>query len=131
MRRFLLTVATAATALVGTACSDSTGIGGLIGSYELVRINGQSLPVQLGTEIVEDGTLRIDSDGTFTETIEFCEVGTGFCDDFTFSGTWDDDGSDIVLDYDQSNVEYFAERRSGGRLVYEDEFGDQWEYRRF
>ena len=132
MRRFLLTAATAATALVGTACGDSTGIGGNVtGSYELVRVNGQSLPVQLGTDIVEAGLLVIDSDGTFTETIQVREVGTVLSEQFTFTGFWDDDGGDIRLDYDNSTDVYFAERRSGGRLVYEDRFGDEYEYRRF
>ena len=132
MRRFLLTVATAATALVGTACGDSTGIGGNVtGSYELVRINGRSLPVQLGTEVIEEGVLEIDSDGTFAETIWFRPVGSASSDDFTFTGTWDEDGGDIRLDYDNSTEVYFADRRSGGRLVYEDSFGDEWEYRRF
>jgi len=132
MRRFLLTVTTAATALVGTACGDSLGIGNnVVGSYELVRINGQSLPVQLGQDIIEDGVLDIDSDGTFEEIITFRDASTGFRDDARFTGAWDEDGNVIELDYDGSTVEFFAERRSGGRLVYEDEFGDQWEYRRF
>src|ERR687895_757229 len=71
MRRFLFTVATATTALVGTACSDSTGLGSNVaGSYELRTINGQSLPVNTGSRTIEGGVVEVDSDGRVVDVFQ-------------------------------------------------------------
>jgi hypothetical protein len=131
MRRFLLTAATAATALVGTACGDVTGIGGNVtGSYELRTINGQSLPVDMGSAIIEGGVLEIFSDGTFAETIQFREFGSPLSEQIDLDGTWDRDGDDIILEYDNGDV-FRADRTSSSRIVYEDDDGNDWAYQRF
>jgi hypothetical protein len=133
MRRFLLTVATAATTLAGAACGDSTGIGGdPSGSYELQTINGQGLPVSLEADSqIEGGVLELDSDGRFIDIIQFRTVGNPLSQQRTFTGTWDRDGSEIELDYDNSTTLLIARRTSSSRLVLEDENGNDWSYRRF
>ena len=132
MRRFLLTVAAAATTLTGAACSDSTGIGGNpAGSYELLTINGQGLPVSLeaGSQI-EGGVLELDSDGTFVDIVQFRTTGNPLIQQQTFTGTWDRDGSEIQLDYTDGTT-LFADRTSSNRIVLEDENGNDWAYQRF
>ena len=130
MRRLLLTLA-ATTALAGTACSDVTGIGGSIaGSYELRTINGRSVPVDMGSDIIEGGVLEIDSDGSFVETIQFRQFGSPLSDRVDLFGTWERDGNDIILEYDNGDV-FRADRTSSSRIVYEDDSGNDWAYQRF
>jgi hypothetical protein len=132
MRRFLLTVAAAATALTGTACGDSTGLGSNpAGSYELRTINGQSLPVQVGGLIYEGGVLELDSDGEFVEILEFREPGDPLSTQRPFPGFWEREGSDeIRLEYDDGTT-LFARRQSSSRIVIEDNNGNDWSYQRF
>jgi hypothetical protein len=130
MRRFLLTVATAATTLTATACSDSTGIGSNpAGSYELRTINGQSLPVQFSSRTIEGGVLELDNDGTFVDVIQFRDFGSPLSEQDQFFGTWERNGSQIRLDYDDGTT-VLAERTSSSRLVL-DYDGNDWAYQRF
>jgi len=131
MRRFLLTAATAATALVGTACGDSIGLGSnAAGSYELRTINGVSVPVELGSEIIEGGVLELDSNGEFADIIEVRAFGSSSIEQRSFFGTWDQNGSEIRLRYDGGTT-LFAERTSSSRIVLTDRQGDEWAYQRF
>jgi hypothetical protein len=134
MRRFLLTAATAATALVGTACGDVTGIGGNVaGSYELTRVNGQSLPASdnSGTVTFYGGILELDSDGRFSDLIQFRGPGDPAVRNVEVFGTWERIGSDeILLEYDEG-FDLTAERLSSSRLVLDDGDGNRFEYRRF
>jgi hypothetical protein len=131
MRRFLLTVAAAATTLTGTACSDSTGLGSNpAGSYELRTINGQSLPVQLGSRTIEGGVLELDSNTEFADIIQFREFGSPLSDQDEFFGTWERNGSEIRLEYESGDV-LFANRTSSSRIVLEDHDGNDWAYQRF
>jgi hypothetical protein len=134
MRRFLLTAATAATALVGTACGDVTGIGDdVAGSYELIRVNGQSLPASdnSGTLTFYGGILELDRDGNFSDLIQFRGPGDPAVRSFEVFGTWDRSGSDeIRLDY-EDGFTLFAERLSSSRLMLDDGDGNRFEYRRF
>jgi hypothetical protein len=133
MRRFLLTAATAATALVGTACSDVTGIGdNVAGSYELIRVNGESLPASdlSGTVTFYGGVLELERDGEFSDLIQYRGPGDPAIEEVELFGTWERSGSDeIRLEYD--NFTLFAERLSSSRLVLEDSDGNRFEYRRF
>ncbi|MFN2565246.1 MAG: hypothetical protein ABR499_09590 [Gemmatimonadaceae bacterium] len=134
MRRFLLTAATAATALVGTACSDVTGIGDSVaGSYELIRVNGQSLPADdiSGELTFYTGVLELNRDGEFVDLIQYRVPGDPRIYDSQVFGTWERSGNDIRLEYDDSGFVAFAERPSSSRLIVEDEFGNRLEYRRF
>jgi hypothetical protein len=131
MRRFLLTVAAAATTLTGAACTDSTGLGSNVaGSYELRTINGRGLPVQLDSRTYEGGVLEIDSDGTFVEVLQFREFGDPLSTQQQFPGTWERSGSEIRLDYNDGTT-YFATRTSSSRIVVEDNNGNDWAYQRF
>jgi len=133
MRKFLLTMATAAAALTATACSDSTGINGNIeGSYELRTINGQSLPVTLSNSgrTYQDGVLEIDNNGEFVETLQFRDFGDTFSDQQSYFGTWDRNGSDLVFNY-ESGARFVGRRVSSSRIVIEDPNGDEYTYQRF
>ena len=131
MRRFLLTTAAVATALVGTACGDSTGLGSNVtGTYELRTINGQSLPVTLGSRTFEAGELQIDSDNSFVETLQFRDFGSTFSTQQEFFGTWERNGSQMQFFYDDGDV-FDAERTSSSRLVLTDNSGNDWVYQRF
>jgi hypothetical protein len=131
MRRFLLTTAAAVTALTGTACSDSIGLGSNVaGSYELRTINGQGLPVDLGSRTYEGGVLELDSDGTFVEVLQFREFGSPLSTQQEFFGSWDRNGNEIRLEYDDGTT-LFADRTSSSRIVLEDNSGNDWAYQRF
>jgi hypothetical protein len=134
MRRFLLTAATAATALVGTACGDVTGINGdVVGSYELVRVNGQSLPASdnSGTVTFHDGVLELRSNRTFVDFLRYSSFADPRILDFEESGNWERSGNDeILLDYDDGST-LRAERLSSSRLMLRDDDGNRFEYRRF
>lgn len=137
MRRFLLTAAVAATALAGTACGDTTGIGNNItGSYELRTVNNLSLPVsnESGTRTIIAGELEIDSNGSSTG--EFVEVltvenfnGARFTE--TYFGTWERSGDEILFFYEDTFEERLGERTSSNRIVIRDDFGNIWSYVRF
>ena len=131
MRRLLLTVAVAATTLAGTACSDSTGLGSNpAGSYELRTINGQSLPAQMSSRTIEAGELDLDSDGTFVDIIQYRTFGSSLIQTDQFFGTWERNGSEIRLDYDDGTT-LFADRTSSSRITLEDTNGNAWTYQRF
>ena len=133
MRRFLLTTAAVATTLVAAACGDSSGLGGNVaGSYELLTINGQSLPVTTQSgRTIEAGQLELDSDETFVDIIQYRTFGSSLIQTDEFFGTWERNGSEIRLEYDNSNDVLFAERTSSSRLVLIDNDGNEWGYRRF
>ena len=133
MRRFLLTTAAVATTLVAAACGDSSGLSGNVaGSYELLTINGQSLPVTTQSgRTIEAGQLELDSDETFVDIIQYRTFGSSLIQTDEFFGTWERNGSEIRLEYDNSNDVLFAERTSSSRLVLIDNDGNEWGYRRF
>lgn len=133
MRRFLLTTAAVATALVGAACTDSTGIGSNVaGTYELQTINNESLPVFTESgRTIEAGELQLDSDGTFFDVIQYRVTGSSLIRTDEFTGTWEREGSEIILSYDGSTDVLVAQRTSTNRLVLRDNDGNEWGYRRF
>ena len=125
-------MATAAAALTATACSDSTGLNGnLAGSYELRTINGQSLPVTVSGRTYEAGTMEIDNNGEFAETLQFRDFGDAFSTTQNYFGTWDRNGSELRFDYDNNGPTFFGERTSSSRFVFEDSDGNEWTYVRF
>jgi uncharacterized Zn-binding protein involved in type VI secretion len=72
MRRFLiLTTALVLGGLLAACNGDSTGPGSIFGTYTLVTVNGENVPVTLvmppDTPIVFNaGWIRLDSDSTYT-----------------------------------------------------------------
>jgi len=91
MRRFLLTVATAATALTATACSDVTGIRrDLEGTYVLETVNGAGLPEYVSEIDGEflSGEVTLYNDGTYEDEIRIRYTGNNFVTRFPSSGTY-------------------------------------------
>ena len=115
------------------ACGDSSGLSGNVaGSYELLTINGQSLPVTTQSgRTIEAGQLELDSDETFVDIIQYRTFGSSLIQTDEFFGTWERNGSEIRLEYDNSNDVLIAERTSSSRLVLIDNDGNEWGYRRF
>ena len=89
MRR-LLSVALASGLVFG--CGDSFSVDGVSGTYNLESINGQDIPFSetIGTVTVESGTLRLNSDNTWSVSITTsrAEGGTTVTDTETESGTF-------------------------------------------
>jgi hypothetical protein len=134
MRRFLLTVATAASALAITSCGDSTGVRNVAGRYELQTINGQFLPVTFNDPVFGNvtfmyGEVELDSDGSFVDLIQYRLQGSSFTETEQFFGTWELQGDEIRFETDDGDV-YFMERESNSRLV-QSEDGVILVYRRF
>lgn len=131
MRRFLLTMTAAATTLIASACSDTTGIGSNVtGSYELRTVNGQSLPASNNSVTIEAGVLELDSNGTFVDIVQFRVPGDPLIREDQQFGTWERSGSEVRLDYDNGDT-FFADRTSSSRLVLRDDSGNEWAYQRF
>jgi hypothetical protein len=137
MRRFLLTVATAASALAVTSCTDLTGLGSdVTGRYELRTINGQFLPVtiddpQVGPVTFVYGEIELHSDGTFIDMYQYRTSTSAFVRTDEILGTWSRTGDRVRLEPDDPNFSvYFMDRTSGNRLV-QDESGVTLVYERF
>src|SRR5918999_5050769 len=102
MRRFLLTMATAASALAVASCSDLTGVrGDLAGTYELETIDGQVLPQtvpddEFGTVSLVYGEIELNSDGTFVDFYQFVAPGSSFVRSREFFGRWELEGNSRI-----------------------------------
>jgi hypothetical protein len=86
------------------ACSDSTGpdTDDLVGSYDLITIDGASLPVivdQIGEDKAEItmGTVTLDEDGTFGDATELriTKGGVVTTEVQSTQGTWTVSGSTV------------------------------------
>lgn len=124
MRRFLLTLATAASAFAVTSCGDITGTrGDVVGTYELRTVNGDFLPATIddpdfGSVTFEYGEIQLDSDGTFVDLIQYRVGSSSRIETDEIFGTWTISGDRIRLRPDDNSAnEYSMDRRSGDRLV--------------
>jgi hypothetical protein len=107
MAQFLRnTLRAGAIALALAACSDSTGpdTDELVGSYNLLTIDGASLPVvvdQVGEDKAEVtmGTVTLDEDGTFGDATELriTEGGVVTTEVQATQGTWTVSGSTVTF----------------------------------
>jgi len=88
------------------ACGDSTGPDSddLVGSYDLITIDGASLPViveQIGEDKAEItmGTVTLDEDGTFGDVTELriTEGGVVTTEVVSTQGTWTVSGSTVTF----------------------------------
>lgn len=88
------------------ACGDSTGPDSddLVGSYDLITIDGASLPVivdQVGEDKAEItlGTVTLDEDGTFGDATELrlTEGGVVTTEVQSTQGTWTVSGSTVTF----------------------------------
>jgi hypothetical protein len=98
------TLRAGAIAVALAACSDSTGpdTDDLVGSYDLITIDGASLPVivdQIGEDKAEItmGTVTLDEDGTFGDATELriTEGGVVTTEVQSTQGTWTVSGSTV------------------------------------
>jgi hypothetical protein len=130
MRRFLLTAATAASALVITACGDVTGIRrDLEGTYVLETVNGASLPEwvdALNAEVVS-GEVTLYDDGTYEDEIRLRFEGDPFVEPFTSFGTYSVTGDEIRFNPNDPDLDFYymewdrdrlTQREPGLTLVY-------------
>jgi hypothetical protein len=121
MRRFLLTVATAASALAITSCGDITGVGNVTGAYELQTINGQFLPVTVddpaaGTIVIVGGEIILDSDETFSDLVDYRFPGSSQIQSQPVFGTYTRSGNTITF-FPDNGGDYRMTVSSNGRLV--------------
>lgn len=88
------------------ACSDATGpdSDNLVGSYDLITVDGASLPVivdQIGEDKAEItmGTVTLDEDGTFGDVTELriTEAGVVTTEVVSTQGTWTVSGSTVTF----------------------------------
>ncbi len=78
MRRFTVATLVMAVALLTACDGDSTGNGGasIFGTYTLVTINGEALPVDLGGIEFIAASIELKGDGTYTISLTF-DAGSG------------------------------------------------------
>ena len=100
------TLRAGALAVALAACSDSTGPGtdDLVGSYDLITIDGASLPVivdQIGEDKAEItmGTVTLDEDGIFGDVTEIriTEGGVVTTEVQSTQGNWTVSGSTVTF----------------------------------
>jgi hypothetical protein len=93
MRRFLILATVLGGGLLTACDGDGTGPGGIFGTYTLVSVNGEELPVEVGGTEYIAGWIRLNSDSTFTASLTI-DLGSGPVTD-SDSGTFAVDGSTI------------------------------------
>ena|SRR5687767_6423032 len=148
----LLLSLTAAIPLLFAACTDN-GIfdpnEDVVGTYQLTVFAGATVPWTFtvaagqdpelpngGTARIEDGTLVLHSDGTFTETNSFTKThatgGQSFQSDFISVGTFSVSGSQLTLQANAQNG--YGPRFIDGTVEFDrvnyTEGGFAYEYRR-
>jgi hypothetical protein len=132
MRRFLLAVTTAASALAATSCTDLAGIrDDLEGSYVLWTVNGASLPEyvsEIDVEIVS-GEVTLYNDGTYDDVLRYRESGSSFIAEAESSGRYTVSGDRIRFNPDDSGLADYFMDWDNDRL-YQEEEGVVLEYRR-
>jgi hypothetical protein len=115
-------MATAASVLAVTSCSDITGVrGDVVGTYELQTINGEFLPVTIndpdfGAVTFVYGEIELDNDGRFVDTYQYRFSGSSFVETDQIFGTWTRSGNTIEFETDDGDF-YTMERSSNNRLV--------------
>jgi hypothetical protein len=123
MRRFLLTAATAASALAAAACGDLTGVRRDIeGSYTLSTVNGASVPEwvpDLNADIIS-GEVTLYDDGTYDDELRLRFTGESFIDRFTSSGSYTISGSEIRFNPSDPNLSPYSMEWDRGRLTHSD-----------
>jgi hypothetical protein len=102
MRRLLILTTTLLAVALLTACGgddttggddDNTGPGSIFGTYTLITVNGEDLPVEVPPFTITSGTLRLNSDNTYS--VSTPAIFQGEPATFTDTGTFTVDGSTI------------------------------------
>jgi hypothetical protein len=121
MRRSLILATVLGGGLI-TACGDSTGPGSIFGTYTLVSINGEQLPVDLDGIEVSAGWVRLDSDSTYAASLT-ADFGSG-PETETTTGNFAVEGS--TIDFDEGLLTGTV---SGNTLTLIDNWGT-WVFRK-
>ena len=109
MKRFALI----ATAVLLSACGgDGLGPEDIAGTYRLITVAGESLPALLATDGVtsvelESGTVRLNSDFTFSTTlsIRVFDHNTSLTETDAGVGTFTQNGTALVFTYTDGSIE--------------------------
>ena len=120
MRRLLLTVATAASALGVAGCSDVTGVRrDLEGTYVLTTVNGASLPewVDAWDAEVISGEVTLYADGTYDDELRLRFPGDDFVYPFPSSGTYSVSGDVIRFNPDEPEIDVYTMELDRDRLT--------------
>lgn len=94
--------------LVG--CGELTGISSDVrGTYTLYSVNGYRLPVVWTDDgytetVIHDGTLQVESNGDFTESLWIEEVGVTDVYRRNYYGTYSGSRSDLTFRYDEGGI---------------------------
>jgi len=79
--RYLTSILTAVVLATATACNSSDAVspsGSVVGTWNLRTLNGQTLPVALGSGAVLDAEqLRLNNDGSYSDIASYSD-GTSF-----------------------------------------------------
>ena len=117
MRFAVLAVA----ALLTLACGgDDATAPSHAGTYTLISINGQTLPIlleetELGRVELTHGEIVLYDDHTFDDVLEFTETvnGEGDPQPFVEKGTWEVRGSVLTMMYEGDPTPFEAELENG------------------
>jgi hypothetical protein len=122
---FVRSRALAATLATAAACGDSTGSGGVTGTYQLKSLNGNPLPaiiIQVGNDKVEvtAGAVTLNSDNSFSFrlTIRVTEGGSVTTEEDTSVGTYAVNANSVVF---TSEGQSFNASLTGNTLTFIDE----------
>ena len=109
-----------------SACGESSGTSSIDGTWELVSVNGSSLPGLSGccTQILAD-ILIVRPDGSFTETYTLRDALGSTTGTFVDDGQWSLDGRTITLVYPSTGDTAFGTwNRNTMRIT----FDTVWEF---
>lgn len=135
-------IALAATAVLATACSDSNAPAtGHVGRYDLVSLNGESLPAVLADDptlkvTVTAGTLTLNANSTFTQDATLEIVANGFPDateHLSCGGTYRRSGSHFTMtgrETDSCTAMTATGILAGNTLTVSDDEGETLVFRR-
>ncbi len=99
---FALAMAWAAGGLLSACGDDGTGPASIFGTYTLLTVNGQEVPVEIQGIEITAGWIRLDSDGTYTISM-------------TIDGVPPDPG-DGTFTVDGSNIEFSGDYIGSGTI---------------
>ena len=119
MRSLLLAVAV----LLSFACGDDPTAPSHAGTYTLISINGQTLPIlleetELGRVELTHGEIVLHDDNTFDDVLEFTETVNGeeTPESLVETGTWEMRGNVLRMTY-QGETTAFEARLENGQIT--------------
>jgi hypothetical protein len=128
MKRLLALALSAALSMSVVSCTDSTGpAGGLVGTYNLQTINGQSLPVQISanlstaTDVLAE-QIVVDASGNYSDVITFRDRYSNGAPSSTYqdnvTGYWTLSGNQVTFTPLDPTVQVSTATVSGNTLTF-------------